>query len=74
MKESFNKFKKKILIEALIKSIVISSCIGLIIFSIPYIYVDIKNIEINGLYLYLYLIATFVTLISFGLLFLGPFI
>lgn len=68
MKESFNKFKKKILIEALIKSIVISSCIGLIIFSIPYIYVDIKNIEINGLYLYL--IATFVTLISFGLLFL----
>ena len=44
MNESFNKFKKKILLEALIKSIVISLCVGIICFTVPYLIVTIKEI------------------------------
>ena len=35
--DNFNKFKKKMLIEAIIKSIVISCSIGTIGFAVPYL-------------------------------------
>ena len=68
MKESFEKFKKKIVLEVLIKCIVSSLSIGLIAFSIPYIYIKIQNIEFN--ILYLILIALSLAVITFGIMFL----
>lgn len=71
MNESFNKFKKKILLEALIKSIVISLCVGIICFTVPYLIVTIKEITYEIKYLYYVIIGTVsLSLIIFGLLFL----
>lgn len=68
MKESFNKFKKKILIEVLIKSIVIALSASLILFSSVYIYLLVSEIKINVLYLVLASLCVFA--LVFGLLFL----
>ena len=66
--ESFKKFKKKIIREALIKSIVFGASLGLISFSIPYLIIKVKGIEFN--ILYLILIGLVAMLITFGSLFL----
>ena len=68
MSESFNKFKKKILKEVLIKIISLSLSIGLIAFSIPFLYSKITKIELQ--IIYIILIAVLLTLLSFGILFL----
>lgn len=71
MNESFNKFKKKLLFEALIKSVVISLAVGLICFTVPYLIIKFTKVEINPNYLvFLLLAATSVASIVFGLLFL----
>ena len=68
MQESYNKFKKKIILEVLIKSIIIGFSIGLICFSTSLIYIKIKGVEFNIIYL---LVATvLLMLIITGLLFL----
>ncbi len=70
--ESFNKFKKKIMLEVLLKSIMSGLSIGLISFSLPFIYIKVKGIEFN--ILLLVLIAFGILLVTFGLsyLFLKP--
>ena len=47
MNESFNKFKKKILLEAIIKSVGIAVAVGLLCFTVPYLIVEIKKINVN---------------------------
>ena len=66
--ESFNKFKKKILVETLIKSLIISLSLGLISFSVPYIFIKVKGIEFSVLYLII--ISIGVLLVSFIVMFL----
>ncbi len=66
--ESFKKFKKRIISEMLIKSIVLAISLGLITFSVPYLIIKVKGIEFN--LLYLILIGLGVMLITFGLIFL----
>ena len=51
--ENFNKFKNKIVLEILLKCIIAGFSIGLIVFSIPLIYLKVKGIEFNVLYLVL---------------------
>lgn len=67
--ESFNKFKKKIMLELLLKSIFISFSVGLFVFSLPLIYIKVKGIEFNIIYLILISIGTL--LITFGLILVG---
>ena len=43
--DNFNKFKKKMLIEAIIKSVVISYSIGAICFAVPYLIFFFAKIE-----------------------------
>lgn len=66
--KSYIKFKKKIVLEVLIKTLAISLSLGLISFSVPFLYYKIKGIEYN--LLYLILISIGVCLVTFGLLFL----
>lgn len=66
--ESFNKFKKKIMLELLLKSIFISFSVGLFVFSLPLIYIKVKGIEFNIIYLILISIGTL--LITFGISYL----
>lgn len=68
MLDNFNKFKKKIFLEALIKSLVISISTGIVVFSVPYVFIKVKEIEFN--LLYLILIALGVVLVLFTILFL----
>lgn len=68
MLDNFNKFKKKIFLEALIKSLVVSISTGIVVFSVPYIFIKVKEIEFN--LLYLILIALGVVLVLFTILFL----
>ncbi len=60
MDNSFNKFKKKIFQEIIIKSCVIAVCLSLITFSIPYLYIKIKEIEMNVLYLIFIALSVFI--------------
>ena len=62
--ENFNKFKKKIIFEVLIKCFIIALSLGLIGFSVPYIYIKVNGILFNILYL----------VIGSGILFLLGFI
>lgn len=66
--ESYKKFKKKIVLEVLIKTLAISLSLGLISFSVPFLYYKTKGIEYN--LLYLILISIGVCLVAFGSLFL----
>ena len=66
--ESYKKFKNKIVLEVLIKTLAISLSLGLISFSVPFLYYKTKGIEYN--LLYLILISIGVCLVAFGLLFL----
>ncbi len=66
--ESFIKFKKKIILELLIKCVIIAISVGLISFSIPYIIIKVKNIEFN--IIYLIIISLAIMLLLFGLLFM----
>lgn len=65
---SFNKFKNKIIIEVLIKSIVIGVSFGLITFTVPFTYFKATGLEYS--LLYLILIALGVWLVISGLLFI----
>ena len=74
MNESFNKFKKKILIEALLKSSLIGLAAGILCFSIPKLIIHFGKInkgEFTDLILILLCSAVFI--IIFGLLFLIMF-
>ncbi len=68
MEDSFIKFKKKIILEILIKCLIISLSIGLISFSLPYLIIKINKIQFN--ILYLILIGLGVSIVLFVLLFL----
>lgn len=68
MNYSFDKFKNKIVLEVLIKSIVIGLSLGLIAFSIPYTYYKVTGIEYN--LLYVILIPIGIWIIVSGLVFL----
>ncbi len=68
MSENFIKFKKKIFLEALIKSIGFALSLGFITISLPLLYIKIKGLEFNTLYLIL--IGLAISLVTFGILFL----
>lgn len=68
MNYSFDKFKNKIILEVLIKSIAIGLSLGLIAFSIPYTYFKVTGTEYN--LLYIILIPLGVWIVVSGLLFL----
>ncbi len=68
METSFIKFKKKIILEIVIKCLIISVTTGLLVFSIPYLILKLTQSRFNVLYLIL--IGVGVMLILFGLLFL----
>lgn len=71
MNESFYKFKKKMLFEAIIKSAVISIALGIIVFTVPYLIINFGKINVNELYiLVLMLSSVSVASIAFGLLFM----
>ena len=71
MNESFNKFRKKILLESLIKSFVISLSLSVIAFSAPKLIVHFGKIKVFEFFdLVLILISCFLFNLSFGLLFL----
>ena len=74
MNESFNKFRKKILLESLIKCFVISLSLSIIAFSAPKLIVHFGKINVFEFFdLVLILIACFLFNVSFGLLFLVLF-
>lgn len=66
--ESFNKFKKKILIEVLLKCIFAGLSVGLIALSVPLMLIKLKVIEFN--ILYVVLISISLMLLVGGLTFL----
>ena len=71
MNESFNKFRKKILLESLIKCFVISLSLSVIAFSAPKLIVQFGKINVFEFFdLVLILISCFLFNLSFGLLFL----
>ena len=71
MNESFNKFKKKMLLEAIIKSASISLAVGIISFTVPYLIISIGKINvIKFFWLFLCLGAITLASIVFGILFL----
>ena len=66
--DSFNKFKKKILLEVLLKCIFAGVSIGLIALSAPLIYIKLMHKEFN--IIYIVLIAVALMLLVGGLTFL----
>lgn len=60
--QSFIKFKKKILLELFIKSVIIALVISLVVFSGMLLYYKIKEIEYNLLYIILISLGTFIVL------------
>lgn len=74
MKESFNKFKKKILFEALIKSILISFAFALMVYCVPKLIVYFGKLNEGEFFeLILLLIVGAIFQITFGILFLIMF-
>ena len=70
--ENFNKFKNKIVLEILLKCIVTGFSVGLIVFSIPLIYIKVKGIEFNVIYLVLIALAVMLLITGLGYLILRP--
>lgn len=70
--ENFNKFKNKIVLEILLKCIVTGFSVGLIVFSIPLIYIKVKGIEFNVIYLVLIALAVMLVITGLGYLILRP--
>lgn len=71
MNESFNKFRKKILIESLIKSFLISISLASIAFSVPKLIIHFGKLNVHHSFdLILILILNAVFIVSFGILFL----
>ena len=68
MQDGYLKFKKKIMLEVLIKSLSFSIALGLIVFSAPLIYFKLKEIKFN--LLYLILISVGVIVLSFIIIYL----
>lgn len=68
MQDGYLKFKKKIMLEVLIKSLSFSIALGLIVFSSPLIYFKLKEIKFN--LLYLILISVGVIVLSFIIIYL----
>lgn len=68
MQDSYKKFKKKIILEVLIKSIIFGFSIGLICFSVSLIYIKVRGIEFK--IIYLILATLLLMLITSGLIFL----
>lgn len=68
MRENFNKFKVKIIIEVLIKSLLYGFCIGLLSIAVPLIIIKLKKIDFEVLYLII--IGINVMSIASGLIFL----
>ena len=68
MSENFIKFKKKIFLETLLKTLGISLSIGFIATSLPLLYIKIKGLEFKTLYVIL--LGFVVTLFVFGIIFL----
>lgn len=71
MNESFNKFKKKMLLEAIIKSVATGLAVGIILFTVPYLIINIGKIELAKLnLLFLGICSISLAIIVFGILFL----
>ena len=70
--ENFNKFKNKIVLEILLKCIVTGFSVGLIVFSIPLIYIKVKGVEFNVIYLVLIALAVMLLITGLGYLILRP--
>ena len=70
--ENFNKFKNKIVLEILLKCIIAGFSIGLIVFSIPLIYIKVKGIEFNVLYLVLIALGVMLLIVGLGYLIFKP--
>ena len=74
MKESFNKFRKKILFEALIKSSLISFALAIMVYAVPKLIVYFGKINVGEFFdLILLLLVNCVFLLVFGVLFLIMF-
>lgn len=72
MGNNFNKFKKKILLEVLIKSLVYGLCAGLITFSVPLIYIKVKEIDFKTIYLVLIGLGIMIIISSLVFLIIKP--
>lgn len=70
--ENFNKFKNKIVLEILLKCIVTGFSVGLIVFSIPLIYIKVKGIEFNVIYLVLIALGVMLLIVGLGYLIFKP--
>lgn len=71
MNESFNKFKKKMLLEAIIKSVATGLAVGIILFTVPYLIINIGKIELAKInLLFLGIGSISLAIIVFGILFL----
>ena len=68
MENNFYNFKKKFFLESILKSVGFAVSLGFITISLPLLYIKIKGLEFNTLYLIL--IGLGVSLITFGILFL----
>lgn len=72
MENSFKKFKNKIVLEALIKSVALSLSLGIITFSIPFIYYKITGIDYNLLNLVLISLGVLLLALALTLLVFMP--
>ena len=68
MENGFNKFKKKIMLEVLINSIIFGFSLGLATFAIPFLYIKINKIDFN--IIYLILIGLVMSLLMFTICYL----
>lgn len=72
MNYSFEKFRNKILLEVLVKSLTIGLSLGLIFFTVPYIYYKVTGNDYSILYLILISIGVFVIVSGIIYLILRP--
>ena len=72
MGDSFNKFKKKAILETIFRCLLISLSIGLLAFSIPFLIIKLLRIEFKTIYLILIGAGSFVLLFNLLFLILKP--
>ena len=72
MGDSFNKFKKKAILETIFRCLLISLSIGLLAFSIPFLIIKLLRIEFKTIYLILIGAGSFVLLFNLLFVILKP--
>ncbi len=72
MEKIFEKFKRKIILEVFLKCLIISSSLGILSFSIPYLIIKLSKIKFNVLYLIIIGLGVFFALFTVLFLILKP--